>query len=509
MSVLLFAGCKQVDLIQCDNCYAITNTNIIDVAQGHADTAMTLVIQDNHILEVGNMAMMDIPKEIPTIDGRGKFVIPGLWDMHVHSSLDTITRTILFPLLIANGVTGIRNMKADCYDEEYPCAKYNDVSINMSKQWRTEITEGRLLGPRTILGSQMVNGPRNDSSTVLSPGTPEHGRAHVRFLKERGVDFIKVYEELPRDVYFAVAEEANKQHMVFAGHVTYTIKASEAAKAGQKSIEHCCEGNIMDECTTLEDELRKKWAAAVEKETYDLGKLILEMEATYDAGKCDRLFEEFVKYNTWFTPTLLVSESRYPYYFDWKTDKRLAYIPKSEQELWQKWNDEFDDVFGLWDETKQRTMRKRRFEIVRAMHQKGVPLLAGSDAGESGIFWGSSLHEELDLMVEAGLRAPEVLKTATLNPAIFLEATDSLGTISKGKLADIVVLDANPLLDIRNTRKINAVVVNGRYLDKAALDSILRHVALNVRSRFNPTPPWKQNPGANKNFQSSTPTTTY
>ena len=483
--ILILTSCQNDLSIDCENCYAISNTNIIDVENGQINSNMTLIIKDSYIFEIGKIATFEISKEIPVIDGTDKYVIPGLWDMHAHSSIDTITRSVAFPLWIANGVTGIRNMKADCYDEEYPCEKWGEVNINVAKAWRKEISAGTLLGPRSILSSQYVDGPRSDSSTVLSPGTPEHGREHVKFLKKRGVDFIKVYEELPRDVYFAVADEANKQGMVFAGHVSYEVKMSEAIKAGQKSIEHCCEGNIMDECSRMEDELRKKWSDALENETFNLGEIILDMANTYDSEKCDRLFELMKEYGTWFTPTLTATESQYPYYYDWQTDERLKYIPKSERDLWREWVDGYNLYFGEWDEESQKIMRKRRFEIILAMHNKGIPLLAGPDSANQGVFWGSSIHEELELLVMAGLSEREALKTATLNPAIFLEATDSLGTVSKGKLADLILLDANPLDNINNTKKINGVVTNGRYFNKKALDSLLLNVEMNVKNNFN------------------------
>lgn len=483
--ILILTNCQNNESIDYENCYAITNTNIIDIESGLVNSNMTLIIKDNYIFEIGKIETLEISKKTPIIDGTDQYVIPGLWDMHAHNSTDTITRSVAFPLWIANGVTGIRNMSADCYDEEYPCEKWNEVNINQAKAMRREVSAGTLLGPRSILGSHYVNGPRGDSSTVLSPGTPEHGREHVKFLKKRGVDFIKVYEELPRDVYFAVADEANKQGMVFAGHVSYKIKMSEAIKAGQKSIEHCCEGNIMDECSLIEGELRKKWADALENETLNLGEIILEMAKTYDSEKCNHLFDLMKEYGTWFTPTLMVFEGQYPFYYDWRKDDRLKYMPKSERDLWREFQDDYNLYFGEWSEESENIMRKRRFEIILAMHNKGIPLLAGPDSANQGVFWGSSIHEELELLVMAGLSEREALITATLNPAIFLEATDSLGTVSKGKLADLILLDANPLDNISNTKKINGVVTNGRFFNKKALDSLLLNVEMNVKNNFN------------------------
>lgn len=485
LSILILAGCRSKNTVACQGCYVIINTNIINVDNGKVDAEMSLIIQGNYITDIAKAEDLDMPTNATIIDGKDKYLIPGLWDMHAHNSSDSIARQVAFPLFIANGVTGVRGMKSDCYEEEYPCEKYNEATIEISRKWRKDISSAALLGPRLVLGSQMVNGIRGDSSTILSPGTPEHGREHVKFLKQRGVDFIKIYEELPRDVFFAVADEAKKQNMDFAGHVPFEVKASEVVQAGQKSIEHCCDDNIMLECSKIEDELRQKWLNAIENETFNFGEIILELEATYDVLKCDNLFDLYKEYGTWSVPTLIVSESHYPYFYDWTKDDRLKYLPDSERILWQEWVKDYYYVYGEWDLEKQLRMRKRRFEIVSTMHKKGVPIMAGTDCASIGVFWGSSIHEELDLLVQAGLSELEALKTATLNPAIFLEKTEYLGTIKKGKMADLIILDQNPLIDISNTRKINGVITNGNYFNRIAIDSLLMVVELSVNTKFN------------------------
>lgn len=464
----------------------VHDINIIDITNGDISPNKTIFIKGDSIFKITDSYPIDYNIDlVKLVKGTSKYIIPGLWDMHAHSSSDSIARQVAFPLHIANGVTGIRNMKSDCYEEEYPCENYNEATIEISKKWRKDISAGSLLGPRLVLGSQMVNGIRGDSSSILSPGTPEHGREHVKFLKQRGVDFIKIYEELPRDVYFAVADEAKRQKMIFVGHVPFEVKASDVVKSGQKSIEHCCDDNIMLECSKIEAELRQKWINAIGNETFNLGQLILELEATYDALKCDDLFDLYKEFGTWSVPTLVVSESHYPYLYDWTKDDRLKYLPKSERLLWEEWLEDYYFVYGEWDLEKQLRMRKRRFEIVLTMHKKGIPILAGTDCAAIGVFWGSSIHEELELLVQAGLSELEALKTATLNPMIFLESTDSLGTIEKGKIADLVILDQNPLNDISNTRKINGVITNGKHYNRIAIDSLLMDVEINVRTKFN------------------------
>ena len=469
----------------CENCFVIINTNIIDVELGKVDSGMSLIIKNNLIIELGKAKAIQTPKNATIIDGKDKFIIPGLWDMHAHTSSDSITRQVAYPLFIANGITGIRDMIADCYNEEYPCEKYNSPTIFISRNWKEDVANGNLLGPRSVLGSQRVNGLRGDSSTILSPGTPEHGREHVIFLKQRGVDFIKIYEECPRDVFFSVAKEAKNQNLPFVGHVPFEVKISEAAKVGIGSIEHCCDENYMLECSEIEDVLRQKWLNAIRTKTFNIGDIILEMARTYDATKCDEVFNIIKENHAWVVPTLIVSESHYPYLFNWTIDERLKYLPKSERLLWEEWQNDYYHVYGDWDYDKQMEMRKRRFEIIAMMFKKGIPIMAGTDCASIGVFWGSSIHEELELLVQVGLSEIDALRAATLNPALFFKATDSLGSIAKGKIADMVILNKNPLEDIRHTKNINGVFSNGNYFNKSSIDSLLMNVETVVNNRFN------------------------
>ena len=469
----------------CENCFVIINTNIIDVELGKVDSGMSLILKDNLIIELGKAKAIQTPKNATIIDGKDKFIIPGLWDMHAHTSSDSITRQVAYPLFIANGITGIRDMIADCYNEEYPCEKYNSPTIFISRNWKEDVANGNLLGPRSVLGSQRVNGLRGDSSTILSPGTPEHGREHVIFLKQRGVDFIKIYEECPRDVFFSVAKEAKNQNLPFVGHVPFEVKISEAAKVGIGSIEHCCDENYMLECSEIEDVLRQKWLNAIRTKTFNIGDIILEMARTYDATKCDEVFNIIKENHAWVVPTLIVSESHYPYLFNWTIDERLKYLPKSERLLWEEWQNDYYHVYGDWDYDKQMEMRKRRFEIIAMMFKKGIPIMAGTDCASIGVFWGSSIHEELELLVQVGLSEIDALRAATLNPALFFKATDSLGSIAKGKIADMVILNKNPLEDIRHTKNINGVFSNGNYFNKSSIDSLLMNVETVVNNRFN------------------------
>ncbi len=471
--IIAFISCKktiQANLI-------ISNVNIVDVENMVVNSNQTIAIENGKIVSIIPHATSLEIKAETLIDGTNKYVIPGLWDMHAHTSSDSNTREILFPLFIANGVTSIRVLAADCFE---PCWEL-DMDINQSKKLQAEVKYGKLIGPRAILGSTYIHGAEpGKSSTVQAPGTKEHGKELVHLLIDRGVDFIKIYDELPRDAYFGIAKEAKKQGITIAGHVPVAVKASEASDAGQKSIEHCCAGSLFEECSSLEEELRKQVVELVQsREPKDMNKLILEMVKSYDDVKCQAIFQKFFTNGTWFVPNLLAGEKHTR--SGWQADPRLKYIPKKELKWWYNNEASTSELYGQ----SYPEIRQKRFKIVRDMHKAGVNLLAGSDCGIYGVFHGSGLHDELTLLVEAGLTELEVLQTATIKPAEFAQQSDSLGTIEIGKLADLVILDKNPLEDIRNTQKIDAVITNGRYLSRATIDSLLLSVETKVKSDLN------------------------
>lgn len=227
----------------------ITNASVIDMENGSISKRMSLLIEQGIISEIGPTGDVKIPSKAKIIDGSGKYLIPGLWDMHAHTSSEAITRKIFYPLYIANGITGIRVMSADCFE---PCWEL-DMSIDQSRKLQDEVRNGMLIGPRAILGSTYIHGAQpGELSTVQAPGTKEDAKKLVNLLFERGVDFIKIYDEVPREAYFGIAEEANRKGLPFAGHVPTAVRASEASDAGQKSIEHCCAGDVFEECSTEE-----------------------------------------------------------------------------------------------------------------------------------------------------------------------------------------------------------------------------------------------------------------
>jgi imidazolonepropionase-like amidohydrolase len=264
---------------------------------------------------------------------------------------------------------------------------------------------------------------------------------------------------------FAIADEAKKQGIPFVGHVPDAVRASEASNSGQKSFEHLI--GIFEGSSPLEDEFIK--GTKTEK----------QFLSTYDPKRAESLFALLSKNQTWQCPTLvwerggnLIDQA------DFAHDTRAKYVPAYWKDVtWKRFTEQIEHDFNTDDLTTRERFVEKELEVVDAMHHAGIRFLAGTDTPPGVyIFPGFSLHEELQRFVAAGFTPMEALQTATLNPAKFLGMEDRLGTVEKGKLADLVLLDANPLEDIRNTQKIEGVVVNGRYLSRGELDKMLARV---------------------------------
>jgi hypothetical protein len=469
--LILAAACTDPAVI------AIRDVAVIDVARGVAVQSQTVVVNGQLIEAVGPSGDVEVPRGAVEIDGRGRFLIPGLWDMHVHTSSDAITRETLLPLFIANGVTGVRIMAADCFEDAEPgCVEEGFPealpTISTVRGWQEEVLAGRLAGPRMIAGSFYVNSPGPDEpSTAYFPRTEQHGREHARLLEARGVDFIKVYSGLSREAFFGLADEANRLGIPFEGHTPFDVWPSEVSDAGQRSIEHLGFGNIEMECSNDADALRDRLVAEFDAPAPELLPILLEQVATYDPEKCRRLAERFVRNGTWAVPTLMIARLPEEAGGGWRSDPYARFLPDAERALWESREPLYEHDLG--DAASRAPHSRWMRELTRMMHDAGVRMMAGSDAGEIGVYWGIGLHQELELLVSAGLSEIDVLRAATVNAAEFLRVTSTLGSIEAGKEADLVLLGANPLEDISNTRRIVSVMARGRWYGRADLDALL------------------------------------
>ena len=433
---------------------AFTHVTVIDATGAAPLPDVTVVIEDQRIVDLGRSADLKPPAHARVVDARGKYLIPGLWDMHVHTVFgDWLPRNerVTLPLFVANGITGVRDMGGD---------------LDVLKQWRAEIAAGRLLGPRMIIAGPMLDGPVPRFPSSAPVANAADGRRVVDELKARGVDFIKIQSLIPRDGYFAAAEEATKVGLIFVGHVPDAVRASEASNAGQRSIEHFT--GIFEGCSTIEDQLIKG--------PKSLGRNV----STFDPARAQRLIALMAKNQTWQVPTLVWERGQWLVDdIDLAHDPLTKYAPGAWKD--RTWPMFVHDILETMD-TDPLPVRKRfvqmELDMTLAMFRAGVPFMAGTDtAAGVHIFPGFSLHQELALFVQAGLTPMQALQTATRNPAKFMGRLADMGTVEKGKLADLVLLDANPLDDIANTRRIRAVVLAGRYFGRPDLDRMLEQVA--------------------------------
>jgi len=384
---------------------AITHVTIIDCTGAAPEPNSSVIIGNGHINVVGPSDRVTIPAGVRVIDGSGKFLIPGLWDMHGHL---TDASEDAFPLLIMNGVTGVRDMGGD---------------LAQIDRWRSEIDKGLRVGPHIIRAGPFVDGPKEGVSNRLTLRTPAEARQAIHNLKAKGVDFIKVHNALPPEAFFALMDEARKEHIPVAVHLPNGVSSAEASDAGAASLEHIE--------TISESALWRKGATAK----------TVEQAVDENLGRAGQeLFQRFAKNGTWYVPTLVAYERGFVL-----------------------WSNDPESLKPRLD------VHEKQIELVRMMHKAGVTIMAGSDFSDWALVPGVDLHNELALLVEAGFSPMAALQAATLNPAKFLGKTDTFGTIQVGRVADLILLSANPLDDISHTRKINAVVLGGNFYPLPAI----------------------------------------
>lgn len=442
---------------------ALLRVTVIDATGAPPRPDQAVLLANGRISAIGPAAEVQLPRGARVIDGAGRFLIPGLWDMHVHV-LRRERHLPYFPLLVAQGVTGVRDMGGD----------YDFASL---RGLRAEIAAGTRIGPQFVASGPFVDGSYPSLPTLSRVVTDAaQARTAVRELHRSGTDFIKVYNRLPREAYFAIADEARTLGIAFAGHVPFSVSAREASDAGQKSIEHLF--NVAFACSSREDELMKAKAEALAAD--ESGKrrtlrraYLLSVLDSFSPARCAALYQSFVRNQTWQVPTLVQRRAFSGLGSPAPSARDLDHVPRTQRAGWDPSQDG-----RLQGRAEEDLDIERRFyaldrSLIAPMRAAGVRFLAGTDAGDPYAIPGTSLHDELAALVDAGLTPMQALQAATRNVADYLDRSNDFGTIEAGKRADLVLLRANPLEDIRNTQQIEAVVLGGRWLDRAALDALL------------------------------------
>jgi len=415
---------------------AITNTTVIDGTGAAEQHAMTVVLRGGRIVSVGPSATTAVPHNARVVDGNGKFLIPGLFDMHTHLSF---WGAEALPVLVRYGVLAVRDLGG---------------SLEELDRWRGEIARGARIGPRIFRAGPYVDGPKDYSgssettklrkATTITVSTPEEGRAAVISLQQRGVDTIKTHNGLSLESFLAIASECRRLNLPLATHLaSRNVTIEQASDAGVTTLEHC---EMLTESIVFANippgGKPKDPVAALDEITDE---------------RAMELFRRFARNGTAYDPTLVAYRTF--------MQEAVDLAPK--------------DASYVKAAAGRTKMFNRFVQLVGLMRRAGVTVITGTDFGirpESVPYPvpmpGTDLHEELKLFVQGGLTPMEALQAATLMPARILRVADRLGTIEVGKDADLVMLDADPLADIANTRRIAAVVVRGVLLDPAQLEAL-------------------------------------
>lgn len=450
---------------------AILHATVIDVATGQTARNSTVLIENAQIQAVGSDDSVEIPPGAKTIDATGKFLIPGLADMHIHltgSGEPQGSREFILPLLLANGITTVRDMGG---------------TVESLRKLKREIDSGDRPGPQIFFTGPYLDGepPYFQPSIVVE--TPAQADAAVRDLKQQGVDFIKVQSRLQPAAYFAIAEAARKEGIRFVGHVPDSISPAQASDAGQASIEHLT--GILLACSSQEDSLRHEQTnppprgetprqASIRQRKWQ--QAVLD---TYSEEKAKTLYAKFLANHTWQVPTLpLLAHLAYltPATDTFNAPER-KYIPRGVLKNWTQGRAQALANKSAPDFDQRAQLLAASYKAVRDMSAAGVPIMAGTDSAAPNVYPGFSLHQSIAELVDAGLTPLQALQSATTRPAEFLKLSAKQGTIAPGQRADLVLLDANPLENIHNTQEIFAVILKGKILDRQALDAFLESAA--------------------------------
>ena len=439
----------------------------MDTENGGLLPRMTIRIENQRITRVYKSGRTEAPSD--PFDATGLFVIPGLWDMHVHAFWTLTSPERMFPLFIANGVTGIRDMGSP-------------LPLDVLRSFRDRY-EQEQRAPRIVMAGKLLDGDPPVWPGSLIARNSEEARKAVETVRQSGFDLVKVYSRLSREGYAAAAKSARALGLPLVGHVPISISAFEAARARQHSIEHLSE--LLLACSPQGDILRQELLDAPQGKARDAVRRaqVTRLVETFDKNKAEALARAFRKFDVWQVPTLHAQRTyAYPPLGGFSAEAWSRYFPKSTI-------DGYTSRLGAFREGKteeelvaQTRSYDRELELIRIMIAAGVRFLAGTDA-ELFHAAGFGLHRELELLAAAGLGAAGALRAATINPAYSLGRTKDFGSVRTGRMADLVLLEANPLDDIRNSQRIRAVVLKGHLYKRQELDTILEAVARKAQTR--------------------------
>jgi hypothetical protein len=446
----------------------IRNVHIVDIESGVTSEAKDIRINDGKIAAISDARSSGVPRA-HEFDGNGGFVIPGLWDSHVHVFSSADEHKTAFRLYLLNGVTGIRDMGAL-------------LPLDEQKRIAANVEASRISGPRVILSGAWIDASPGSWPGMFLANTPTEGRARVTEIKKQGWAAVKSYSMLGKETYLAVADEAKKQNIPLVGHIPESVTLGTATKAGQNGMEHF--GRLTTACSPEEAAMISRVRAALKAED-PRSAMIAEMAThnkivldTWNAQLCNRVLAKVANARLHVTPTLIVSDfyvGKRP-----KTDDvKMRTLPSAIRAAWNQPDFRLD---AMTDELRALADQSIALDwkTFKMAHDAGVPIMAGTDASFANpfIFHGFSLLDELDRYVATGLTPRQALFTATVAPARFFKLANQDGKIAIGQRADLLILNDNPLTSLHALRAPRAVVANGQIYNRSALDIFQRELEI-------------------------------
>lgn len=425
---------------------AFTGVNVVSMKAGEGVAAdQTVLVGDGRIIAIGPASEVDVPPAATRVEAAGKYLMPGLADMHVH--LEYFDDPDLLRLFIANGVTLVRNMDGRPHVLE----------------WRTQVESGELAGPTIYTAGPILDGdpPQRDDNTVVRDAA--EARSAVLEQAARGYDFIKVYTNLSEESYRAILETARDEGLPVAGHLPRDVDLRTALGVGQQAIEHLTDYGEAVESEDSPHRGRWHWSR-------------LFFAIPVDPTRIAITARDVARARVWTIPTLVQAEKalvRADTLRAVLAAKEMAYIPTDVREFWDAGVRRQLERMDPEDWRIVDRGHENRLRMVAALHEAGAGLLVGTDTPNPFVVPGFSVHEELALFVATGLTPAEALAAATREAARFLGRLDELGTVEVGKRADLLLLDADPLEDVANVRRIAGVVVRGDWLPAGRLEAML------------------------------------
>lgn len=418
---------------------AFVDANIISVRNGRVIRNRTVLVRDGKIEKIMPSYSAAVGKEYTQIKASGKYLMPGLADMHVH-----INNEYDMLLNLANGVTTVRNMWGVSYMVSF-------VSSPDQKKLRDLVNEGDLIGPTIYTAGQVVDGAPAESAFMTVVKNEREAARAVKKQKDRGYDFIKIYDNLPVDLFNVVVKTAEEAEIPVSGHVPNKVGLENALEAQMASIEHLTGFIDYDSCT-----------------------YIIPFKKI---GYYSRLAK---KNSVYICPTITLAQRRYTHKRDEgiKSINEMKYVDLMTRiSWWQSLNSITDELREKYSDFDKGTYRDKTTSLMKSLtknlHSRGVRFLIGSNAGNPYTVPGFSLIDELNNFVSLGITPAETLKIATYGAALFLDEDKEFGDIKPGLRADMILLDANPLENINNIRKKAGVMSRGWWISREKIQDIL------------------------------------